>query len=254
MQARCAGFQQPFAQFADHIEAEGAHRFGVIAETFELLAHPARQLGAAGVGETGQFGETGNGHDAGNDGRLDAFGGTFGDEVLVGIGIVEILGDGGVGSGVDLALEGKQVPGTRGTVGTSDGDGGGACTPDKYLPGTDCTVKFSTDIFPNMAATAAWQCASEMGCHGGKNPASQPVITTDPKTTWENFRQFANIDSTRPYINPCSTDPATSTFLCNVIQGTGSCGKPMPLTPGAPVDVQARATIETWIKCGAPNN
>ena len=152
------------------------------------------------------------------------------------------------------ALEGKQVPGTRGVVGVSDGDGGGACTPDKYLPGTDCTVKFSTDIFPNMAATAAWQCASEMGCHGGKNPASQPVITTDSKTTWENFRQFANIDSTRPYINPCSTDPATSTFLCNVIQGTGSCGKPMPLTPGAPVDVQARATIETWIKCGAPNN
>lgn len=151
-------------------------------------------------------------------------------------------------------LEGKLVPGPRGTFGGGDGDGGGACTPDKYIDGTNCTVSFSKDIFPNMASTAAWQCASEQGCHGGKNPGAQPAITTDSKTTWENFRNFKNIDQNRPYINPCSGEPATSTFLCNITQGEGSCGKVMPLTPGAPVDAQAKLVIETWIKCGAPNN
>jgi hypothetical protein len=42
-------------------------------------------------------------------GMLDAERARLGDEVLVGIGVVEVLGDGRVGAGIDLALEVQQV-------------------------------------------------------------------------------------------------------------------------------------------------
>jgi hypothetical protein len=66
-------------------------------------------LGAAGVGEAGQLGEAGDRHDAGNDRDVDAPRADFVDEVEVGVGVVEVLGDRRIGAGLDLAHEVRQV-------------------------------------------------------------------------------------------------------------------------------------------------
>jgi CheY-like chemotaxis protein len=117
MQTRRAALDQALAQLGDDVEAEGADRVGIVAEAFELAPHPARNLGAAGVGKARQLGKAGDRHDAGDDGDRDAERARLGDEVLVGVGVVEILGDRRVRAGIDLALEVQQVlaraPGLR---------------------------------------------------------------------------------------------------------------------------------------------
>jgi hypothetical protein len=52
-----------------------------------------------------------------------------------------------------------------------------------------------------------------------------------------------------PYINPCSTDPTKSSFLCDTLP-TGACGDTMPLGTG----LADAGTLATWIACGAPEN
>ena len=59
MQAWRAAGEQAFAQLGHDIETEGADGVGIVAETFELAAHPARQLGTAGIGKAGELGEAG---------------------------------------------------------------------------------------------------------------------------------------------------------------------------------------------------
>jgi len=109
MQARRAALEQALTQFGDDIETESANRIGVVAEALEFFAHPARDIGAAGIGEAGQLGEADDGHDAGNDRHLGA--GLSGgiDKVEIGVGVVEILRDRRVGAGLDLAYEGVEV-------------------------------------------------------------------------------------------------------------------------------------------------
>src|SRR3546814_6914497 len=70
---------------------------------------PARDLGAAGLGEAPQLGEVGDRHDPGHDRDVDAERARVVDEAEVGVGVVEVLGDRAVGAGVDLALEVAQV-------------------------------------------------------------------------------------------------------------------------------------------------
>lgn len=70
MQAGRTAGEQALAQPGDEVEAEGANRFGVVAEAFEGAPHPARQFGAAGVGKACQFEEAADRHDARDDGDV----------------------------------------------------------------------------------------------------------------------------------------------------------------------------------------
>ena len=109
MQAGRAAGKQALAEVGDEVEAEGADRVGVIAHAFEAAPHPARQLGTAGVGEARQLEKTDDGHDAGNDRDVDAPGADFVDEMEIGVGVVEVLGDRRVGAGLGFAREGVEV-------------------------------------------------------------------------------------------------------------------------------------------------
>src|SRR5689334_9797433 len=51
VQARCAARDKPLAEIADHVGGEFADRFDVITERPEPLGEPARNLGAAKIGE-----------------------------------------------------------------------------------------------------------------------------------------------------------------------------------------------------------
>ena len=109
MQTRRAARQQPFAQLRHHVQPESLQRRAVVAVAGQLQPYPARDLGAAHVGEALQLGVVGDGHDAGDDRDVHAqFPGVV-DEAEIGVSVVEILGDGGVRAGVHLAGEMAQV-------------------------------------------------------------------------------------------------------------------------------------------------
>ena len=111
MQSGRPGFEQFFAQGGDDIEPECADRLRVVAITFQLDAHPARDLRAAGIREPGELGEIADRHDARHDGNANPGGGTFVDKTKVGIGIVEILRDGRIRARVYLAFKVLQFVG-----------------------------------------------------------------------------------------------------------------------------------------------
>ena len=124
MQARRAAGKQAVAQVGHHIQPEGANRRQIVAIAFQLLSQPARDFGAAGVGEARQLHVVADRHDAGNDGDADAERARVFDEVEVGVGVEEILRDRGVGAGVDLALEVGQILGAGTRLRVDFGIGG----------------------------------------------------------------------------------------------------------------------------------
>jgi hypothetical protein len=159
--------------------------------------------------------------------------------------------------GAHSGLQGKQISGT-GTPdpggGGSDGGGGGGTTPAtgcveaNYVGDMNCSVKWSTDIWPLVSATGAWRCAAG-DCHGG--------VQIPPRIEGEPDKAFADMMkhsiNGKPYLNPCSKDLTASTFFCNMAGNSPACGKlPMPvgITPVA-ADI---AKLKTWIECGAPKN
>src|SRR5207237_8242980 len=105
VQARRAMRQQVATQVGDHIEAKGADRSAIITETLQLLADPARDLGAASVRKARQFGKSRDGHHTRNDRHFDAECLRGIDEVIVDAGVEEVLRDRRVRAGVDLVLE-----------------------------------------------------------------------------------------------------------------------------------------------------
>ena len=109
VQARRAAREQALAQVGDDVEAERADRCGVVAIAFQPPPDPARNLGAARVGEPRELREAADRHDARHDRNVDpgVRGGV--DEMPVRIGIEEVLRDRRVRAGVDLALERGQV-------------------------------------------------------------------------------------------------------------------------------------------------
>ena len=153
------------------------------------------------------------------------------------------------------ALAGQRQPGPTSEVvtdGGGGGGGGGASTPEcvkrgeTLVDGGACAVSFKTILAAFKAANC--QTAS---CHGTATPPNEPRIDPDdPTGMWEEFAGFKLSNGT-DYINPCSTDPAKSTIGCNVNAAT-PCGAVMPPGVGLPGNVVA--DIETWLKCGAPNN
>jgi hypothetical protein len=144
-------------------------------------------------------------------------------------------------------LSGKELP-------APEGDGGMMVQPDSGggpppVDAGNCSVSWSKDIFPNMAPTGTWQCGSS-SCHGG---ITAPKVAADAPTTYDNLAAYKMKASGLPYVLPGSTDPTKSGIECNL---SGSCGTKMPITGGgAQQATQAQiATIDAWVKCGAPNN
>jgi hypothetical protein len=155
------------------------------------------------------------------------------------------------------ALAGQRPPGAT-IDNQADGGPGGTAVGSKprcvTAGGTQadagaCKVSFATEI---LSAFGNAGCASP-NCHGGVTPRNEPRIEpSDGPAMWQEFQNFT-LSNGKPYINPCSTDPATSTISCNLAAGPPAlCGAHMPqggqLTPA---DI---TKIEDWLKCGSPNN
>jgi hypothetical protein len=156
--------------------------------------------------------------------------------------------------GAPNALAGQKQPGPSsdnavGEGGTVGGSGPACVTAGgKVLDGGACTVSFRTDI---LAAFGAANCQTAGTCHGGATPPNQPRIDPgDGPGMWNEFAAF-KLSNGKPYINPCSQDPAQASIACNV-NATTPCGAVMPPGVGLPADVVTK--IETWLKCGSPNN
>src|SRR5579883_453894 len=115
-----------------------------------------------------------------------------------------------------------------------------------------CSVSWSSQIFPSMGATGKWKCA-DSNCHGG---FQSPRITTDAGATYTTLAAYTLTQGPQhvAYIVPGNTDPTKSGIECNM--SGSSCGPQMPITTGGASlptqqDIQ---TIDTWVRCGAPNN
>lgn len=148
----------------------------------------------------------------------------------------------------NVNLPAPQTSGT-GTTPTPTGDGGGG--GDGGVNPQNCTVKFSTDIFPMI--TGPWACTNA-ACHG---PGSATKPSLDPQSAANTYTALTQDTQGggKPFINAGKTDPNASAFLC-VLAGT--CGAAMPIpggTSGATAATQAQiTTVTTYLQCGAPNN
>jgi hypothetical protein len=147
-------------------------------------------------------------------------------------------------------LSGKTLPTAEGDdSGTTPTDSGGGTDGTTPGDGGNCSVSWSKDIFSNMLPTAQWQCASS-SCHGG---ITSPKITSDPAATYGSLSSYKMKASGLPFIAPGVTDPSKSGIECNL---SGSCGTQMPITGGGAQQATSQqiTSIDTWVKCGAPNN
>ncbi len=125
----------------------------------------------------------------------------------------------------------------------------GACTPDRFVDAAGCSVSFRRDIFAGKMINA-WGCTTAGACHGGDPPPNKPSLDAlDASAAYESLRAYTLRGTALRYINPCSTDPAASGFVCNM---HSACGSPMP--PNGQVPDADLLPLEAWIACGAPNN
>jgi hypothetical protein len=109
VQRRRAAVDQAPAERGDDVGTEPADAVGIVTVGGHALGQPARDLGAASLGKPPQLGEVRDRHDPGHDRHLDAGSAGLVDKAEIGVGVVEILGDGTVGAGIDLGLEVAQV-------------------------------------------------------------------------------------------------------------------------------------------------
>ena len=120
------------------------------------------------------------------------------------------------------------------------------------LDASPCAVSWSAQIFPNMAATGKWKCG-DSSCHGG---FQSPKVTSDPRGTYAAFAAFTMTPPAPavPFVRAGSTTPSQSGIECNL--SSTACGAQMPLTQtGAQALTAAEVTmLDTWVRCGAPNN
>ncbi len=129
----------------------------------------------------------------------------------------------------------KAVPPTPATL----CDGGGP------MDGGACSVRFSTDILPKLVA----ECAT---CHTATGTTLPQIDKANSSKTWENFVKQKRIEN-KPYINPCSTDKAAASLVCNMA-ATGACGNRMPYQTTIGASPQLITAADTWLACGSPNN
>ena len=152
------------------------------------------------------------------------------------------------------ALAGKTQPGpaagTTGDGGSSGSASGPICTTTggTLVDAGACAVSFKTIL----AAFKTANCQSAAGCHGGSPPPNKPHIDPDdPNGTWAELTAFS-LSNGKAYINPCSIDPTQSTISCNV-NSAAPCGDQV-MPPGLGLAANVVTDIDTWLKCGAPNN
>ena len=157
--------------------------------------------------------------------------------------------------GLPNALAGQKQPGPSSAADDKSGTTG---QPECVKAGgtlvnnANCAVSFKTDVLGAFKASAC----DRAGCHTPPTPPSEPMIDpADPQKTWAAFAAF-KLSNGKLYVDPCSTDAAKSTIGANVNAAApvADRGALMPLgsTTGLPADVIAK--IDTWLKCGAPNN
>ena len=164
--------------------------------------------------------------------------------------------------GPPSGLTGKSPPLPSGVDASSPppvtgGDGGtpsALCGGKGPIDGGACAVSWKTNIYAKMGAVGAWKCA-DANCHGtvGGNP---PYIMGSSSHADYVALMAAKITA-RPYLNPCSTDPAQSTIACNVGATDPLCGVgPMPFTTNGAVALTAaeKADLKAWVACGSPEN
>jgi hypothetical protein len=164
--------------------------------------------------------------------------------------------------GAPNALAGQKQPGssTEQTTGKGSGEGGAsssggtqaACVAAGGTLLADagaCAVSFKTDVLGAFGKSTP-QC-SLPSCHGGASPQYPPRIDPgDPASMYPELAAF-KLSNGKPYLNPCSTDPAASSLECN-LAAAGGCGTHMP--QGGQLAAEDLTKIDTWVKCGAPNN
>lgn len=145
------------------------------------------------------------------------------------------------------ALEGKEHP--RPSSADEKSPTEGICGGGKgAIDGGPCAVSFKADIVPLLTG-AAWGCATST-CHGGTTPPKIPP--GDDKGIWDSLRRESTAG--KPYIDPCSIDPAASSFECNLKPTGAACGTKMPIGSGVqPTDAELKK-VRDWLVCGSPFN
>jgi hypothetical protein len=146
--------------------------------------------------------------------------------------------------------DGGTTGGDGGTVGEGGGTGEGgnaACSG----------VTWSGTVYPLFAAQGAGQCASG-NCHGGVQLPSIPDGNATGAYTSLAGYAISTAQGTKPYF-ATSGNTADSAVECNLTLPANQIGicsaaaNGMPLAPGS-LSATQKATIEQWVKCGAPNN
>lgn len=130
---------------------------------------------------------------------------------------------------------------------------GSLCNGKGPIDAGACSVSWKTDIWPMMSSpSGVWKCGDSK-CHGGQ--VNAPYNLSSEDNAYMSLVAWST--NNKVYINPCTTDPDASSFLCN-LSTTSACGSRMPYTdnvlgsgPALPADY---AKLETWVKCGAPKN
>ncbi len=128
------------------------------------------------------------------------------------------------------------------------GDGGGG------EGGGPCAVSWAGQVHALMKSTGPYTCASG-NCHGSS--LYPPSISDDPAATLTSLKAYTMNGTdgvSHPYINPASMDPAQSTIECNLTPSPTNCGAVRMPNGMNGVSASDFATIDAWVKCGAPNN
>lgn len=137
-------------------------------------------------------------------------------------------------------LKKELLPGEGGVEPLSCADAG-PVSPDA------CPVSWKTDIYARMIGNAGWQCAVS-GCHSGPGASKPDIDPANPATAYDQLRKYQF--SKRSYVDT-SGDPSKSSLECNLSQ---LCAPAMPLAPGKLPSNDERCKVNTWLRCGAPNN
>jgi hypothetical protein len=140
------------------------------------------------------------------------------------------------------ALKGKQAPTVAVATPPASTDAGCA---NVGSDGGACPVSFKTDLMPIFKANSCTLTSCHNGTYGPKMTDGQP------EETWANLAAKVNSTLNKPYIKPCVTDPAAS-YIVDNLKRTPQGGQAMPQSTNmSDPDI---AKVETWVKCGAPNN
>ena len=140
-------------------------------------------------------------------------------------------------------------PADGGEAGTLPGNDSGTTGGDTGTGTGNCAVSWANDVFPMLESTGSGGCGSTL-CHAnGTRPPY--VLDGNAAGTYNTFKGYTIING-KPYIAPGDTNVADSTIDCDLVAGTCGANK-MPLAPGVLSTAQL-TTIDTWVKCGAPQN